>query len=486
MRPLLLLLFNLTLGTFFTQAQTTIHWEPEIIVADGATYGNIRPRISLTRNDIPVVVMGKGAQGKLFLARGNGAGFDAPVALLPDNFDTYLASWTGPDLASTKDTVIVVFKQMPLEDGKIYAVRSVDGGLTFTDTIRVDNHDSGVAWLPAMDIDENGNPSIIYMIHDASWSNPRYAVSHSFDQGLSYAPLIDVGSSNPDEACDCCPAEYVINGQEHALLFRNNANNVRDIYANYSNDDGNTFPYFENVDQLNWSVNSCPSTGPHGVFSNGNLYTTYTSKASGFNRIYVSKSSTSPTLSMGTRIEMTAPLNSNGIQNYPRISGNNDTLTLVWQESDPSNPEIFVSFTTTGDLSQLTTSKQQVNSNSTGSQTNPDIVYSNGIIHVVYQDNPTGSVIYRKGHLGNLSIDMDEVNSVDIFPNPISEGRFAINKSLNETEIKVFSIDGRNEDITIGHEGDLTTVQLKNPQKGIYLLQLQLQNQIKIIRFNSN
>lgn len=452
-------------------SQTVIQWESEITVADGTIYGNTRPRIALTADDVPVVIFGKGTNGMLHTARLNGASFDAPIPILPANVETYLTSWTGPDLAAKGDTVIAVFKALPLEGGKVYTVRSTDGGQTWSDTIRADSHNNGgVAWLPSLDINENGNPSVIYMAHDATWLNPRYVVSHSVDQGLTFEPEMDVALSIPDEACDCCPAEYVIDGTKHAMLYRNNAGNIRDIYALYSDDDGLNYSQSANVDQLNWNVFSCPSTGPHGTFNANQLITVYASRASGSYRVYISETATSPSFVYENSIMMTPPVNTNGLQNYPRISGQNDTLLMVWQESETSNYEIFSAVTSTGNINDLLVSKATVNSNTSGTQSNPDVVYANGKVHVVFQDASSGNVIYKKGVIGTLALEENVGMALSVFPNPSSSGQFTLRgMDLNSFSFQLTDAIGKPCDYMITSSNEIQ-LHIKDDQKGVFFL----------------
>lgn len=456
-------------------SQTVIHWEPEIFVTDGTMFGNTRPRITLAANDVPVVIFGKTSTGLLYTARLNGSIFDTPVTLLPGTVSSYLTTWTGPDIASKGDTVIAVFKAMSMDLGKVYAVRSIDGGITFSDTIRVDNHDSGHAWMPSLDMDENGNPSIVYMAHDASMTNPRYNVVHSIDQGITYQPEMEIALFIPDEACDCCPAEYVIDGAQHALLYRNNDVNIRDIYAVYSNDDGLTFPEYANVAELNWFINSCPSTGPHGMFNNGKLITVSASRVSGAYRTYISETSTNPTLSFQSTTMMTPPVNVNGSQNYPRITGANDTIVLVWQEAETSNTEIYSAIITTGTISEILNSKALVNNSVQGAQTNPDIVYANGKVHCVFQDGNSGKVIYKRGIIGTLSASTLNSNPLSIYPNPSKIGVFYINSSietLNNTSVT--NAIGQKCAFKIVKDGTQSILILDKATKGEYFLSFEV------------
>ena len=449
----LFIVFLFTFLSVVLWSQPIISWEEEIFVTQTNQFGNTRPRITLAANDVPVVIFGKTSTGLLYTARLNGSIFDTPVTLLPGTVSSYLTTWTSPDIASKGDTVIAVFKAMSMDLGKVYAVRSIDGGITFSDTIRVDNHDSGHAWMPSLDMDENGNPSIVYMAHDASMTNPRYNVVHSIDQGITYQPEMEIALSIPDEACDCCPAEYVIDGAQHALLYRNNDANIRDIYAVYSDDDGANYSSYTNVNNLNWTLSSCPSTGPHGIFNNGKLLTSSASAASGKYRAYLSETVTSPSLILQSQTMMTPPQNINGVQNYPRISGKNDTIVLIWQENSPSNNDIFSGITVSGSIQELVDSKAIVNDSTLGSQSNPDIIYANGKIHCVFQDAISGKVIYKRGILSMNSISQIPDQDIIVFPNPLSTS-LTIKSNLLSSSYTIYNVLGE-----IVQTGVLTSLQ---------------------------
>jgi hypothetical protein len=449
----LFIAFLFTFLSVVLRCQPIISWEEEIFVTQTNQFGNTRPRICLTAQDIPLVVFGKATSGLLYSARLVGSLFNTPLPLLPDNMASYLTTWTGPDVASNGDTVIVVFKAQPMDFGKVYSLRSLDGGLTFSDTIRVDNHPLGHAWLPSLDIDENSNPSVVYMAHDLNGMNPTYNVVHSINKGLTYENEMEVTLAIPQEACDCCPAEYVINGYQHALLYRNNDANIRDIYAVYSDDDGANYSSYVNVNNLNWTLSSCPSTGPHGIFNNGKLLTASASAASGKYRTYLSETVTSPSLVLQTQTMMTPPGNINGVQNYPRISGKNDTIVLIWQENSPSNNDIFSGITVSGSIQELVDSKAIVNDSTFGSQSNPDIIYANGKIHCVFQDAISGKVIYKRGILSMNSISQIPDQDIIVFPNPLSTS-LTIKSNLLTSSYSIYNVLGE-----IVQTGDLTSLQ---------------------------
>lgn len=460
-----ILLLNFCVAAVCAYAQIGVNWDNEISVSDGSVYGRQRPRIALTANDVPVILYGK--TSGLYVSRWNGSGFDTPVSLMPAGMQTYIADWTGPDIAAKGDTVIVVFKAMPLDAGNVYSVRSVDGGQTFSDTIRVDSHPE-VAWLPSVAIDENGNPLVSYMIHDAGWTNPRYVLAESSDAGLTYTSEISVITSIPGEACDCCPSELAVSGQKRALLFRNNENNVRDMYAVYSEDGGLSYPYQVNVDETAWYVTSCPSTGPHGTFIGDQLVTVFTTGVSGNYRTALSLSDLSTGFSFTSTFQDDDPLMN---RNFPRISSSGDTAVMAWRQYYGSLSDVYVSVAI-GNYSQLLTNGIQASGISTGTQTNPDIILRNGKVFFCYQDNNSSDVVFRSGQISDVSgISGLENRSVTVSPNPSPNGSFVIDGKVSELVLTDHM--GRNEAFDMEEQNNRTVINVNNQVGGVYIARFQ-------------
>ena len=457
------------------QAQTVINWGEEVHVADGAIYGNIRPRLTLDKTGNPIVLMGNGNDGEHFIAKSNGSAFSTPVGILPNGMGTYISYWTGPDIEAKGDTVIAVFKALPFDSGNVYSVRSTDGGVTFSDTIRVDSHNGGMAWMPSMAMDASGNPRVVYMGHDGSSTNPRYIYTNSNDAGISYNPEQEIASIVGTEACDCCPAEITIQGNNEVMLYRDNDNNVRDIYAINSKDGGQNFSYFDDVDQLNWFIQSCPSTGPDGQIVGDTLYTVFASRGSGAYRVYITKSDLSTDIQFVSRKMLPAPTNSNGKQNYPRLTADGNTIAMAWAEAETSNYEIFCAFSLTGDVNDFDATKHQVNINVSGTQTNPDILVDNNVFHIIYQDYSSGDVIYRRGELSSVGISESNVPSFSVYPNPVhTNEKLTVKTSDNNSTIndwKVMTMSGQEVEIEVVKNGmDIEVIFRNELMPGNYLL----------------
>lgn len=457
-----------------TFSQNLADFGSEISVGDGAVYGNLRPRMALTNNG-PVVLLSRSGGGILSVAKWNGTAFDTPVGILPSGMETYAAAWTGADIAAKGDTVIVVFKANPVETGHVYSVRSTDGGVTFGDTVRVDSHETGIAWMPSLDIDASGNPTVTFMIHDANWTNPRYAIARSTDAGISFLTQQEITGNIPGEACDCCPAEVAISGDRQVMLFRNNDNNVRDIYGVLSQDNGATFTSEANIDNTNWVINACPSTGPAGSFVANDLLTTFASRATGEYRVYVSRSDVSSSVSYTDRIAIVESETNTSSQNFPRIHSWGDTVVVAWQENKGSNADVYVSIATnegTDILTELSLNPFIANETTTGVQSYPDVRIKGDMIHLCYADAISGDVLYRRGSISQVNLEEAELNnSTVLYPNPSSTRVFNLNG------------DKLNDILILDQSGNIIEFTLKGTDQievsapsGIYFLKAKADN----------
>lgn len=441
----LLSILSFLLCNLEASAQNIV-WDSAVVVADGSQYGYIRPRMTLNKQGQPQIVMAKSSGGKLYFTQMNGTTFSTPTLIHPSDMSTYVATWTGPDMEAHGDTVIIVFKALPYDEGSVYTVRSTDGGQTFSDTIRVESHGgAGLVWLPSMAMDGNGNPIVTYMAHGANYSNPHYVYVSSNDGGLTYNQEEVITGMIPGEACDCCPSELVADGNRHVLLFRNNDNSLRDIYAVYSNDSGQSFQNAENVDQHNWFINSCPSTGPQGLMSDSTLLVAYVSGGSGEYRVSLSKSYMNDSVVFQENIDVLPPVNPTGSQNFPRMAQDENTLVLAWAETGASSFEIFTAYAENGNLQQLTQTKQQANVLTQGVQTNPDVKIKDGVVHLVYQNSQTADVMYQRGVIGFVGEKEKQLDPNAWFPNPLAAGsNLSIpNSWLSEEWIQVTDLNGK-------------------------------------------
>lgn len=470
-----LVLGIITICSFISQSTAqSASWNAPVNVALGTTYSNIYPRITLTSGDNPLVIWGNGGQDKIYSSRWNGTGFTTPISVNPLGTVPYLATWTGAEIASSGDTVFVVFSTDPsmAMDAHVYTVRSLDGGVTFQDTVRVDQIGTDVPRFPSVAVGLNGNPVVNFMRFDASMTDPEYSIARSVNGGGSYLATINPTASVTGFVCDCCPASVAASGNRQVLLFRNDDNNIREMWGCYSNDGSASFTAAAEVDETNWSVSSCPSSGPSGVIVGDSVVTTWMSAGD----VYISSASLT-NQQVGTHRQL-FPMGV-GIQNFPVIAGKGDTLAVVWQGMNGSSTDVFFTYSVTG-TAGLGVNIDTLTQGTSGAQTRPDIQFSNGKFHIVYSNNVGTNVVYLQGTIDPASLNVNESLAKDLIQifTVQNDGKTMLQvKSELETMASVQLINAAGQQVSLTKQqfskGVSAVSVPEGIQKGIYFVVLE-------------
>lgn len=374
-------------------AQSGVQFTTPMVVADGSAFGYLRPKIALNAINEPVILWGRASTHAIYVSTFNGIGFNAPVQINPVGTHPYISTWYNADIKSSGDTIVAVFPtDMPAN--RVYLVKSVDGGNTWSDTIRVDNIPAGgIAYFPSVDINEAGNIAVTYMRHEAGWLNPRYVVTTSMDGGNSFLPDTNASAVGTGEVCDCCPAQMIYENNREVLVFRNNNSNVREFYASVSENNGTSFNGI-NIDNQGWLYPSCPSVAPSAFLAGDSLITVFMSGASGANRIYLSTSDIS-TFQNGIIQMIDNVVPASTLQTHPKIAGKDSIMAMVWNNSFPGEADIYFRFSDHGAVG-LMGDGINISNPTAGTQQNPDIAYANGVFHIVYQNSGTQQLFYLR------------------------------------------------------------------------------------------
>ncbi|MFT5336435.1 MAG: hypothetical protein ACI9YL_000431 [Luteibaculaceae bacterium] len=453
MRKLLLIL--LALPTVCS-AQSLI-WGDVKVVIEELSMGYARPKIHLDANNEPVVMWGRATNREVFVSTMNNGAFGAPVMVTPDGGSAYVQSWTGPSLATRGDSVFVAYKSMPDMEGFVYVRGSLDGGKTFGDTVRIPN--DSWARFPEVSIGPDGQVVVDFMKFEPGFMEPHYATSVSWDGGQTFSEPLSASGGAVGEACDCCPGFVLADGDRIVVMFRNNDSDLRDMWVSVSEDGGVSYVGAD-VDNNNWMISSCPSTGPEAILLGDSLYMAWMSGATGYSRVNVGKVNLT-NLSSAVNYELTPNAQSN--QNYPKVAGNKDVLGVVYQESAAGNTDIRFAFSTTGVEGLMTMSAELVNVDLLGTQMNPDVVYANGMFHFVWQDQKSKAVLYRSAQVDFTSeINQEQLVRIGtVFPNPATNKLSVSGKGFFE----IFSMDG-----SLMFSGDGNEVDIKAWPVGAYVL----------------
>lgn len=463
----------------FAKSQSGITWTMGMNISTN-TYGNMHPRTALDRGGNPLVVWGRMNDASVMFSRWNGTMFTTPVKLNPPWMSVALAGWMGPDIAAYGDTVYVVIKRTPevSDTNRIFIFTSFNGGVSFNTPVELGFIADSLSRFPTVTTDDSGNPLVAFMKFNSSFLDSRWVVTKSTDFGSSF--MTDVKASgwgSSAEVCDCCPGALVSSGSVSAMLYRDNNSNIRDIWTgistNYATD---YFSGFE-VDNNNWMIMSCPSSGPDGVIIGDTLYATFMSAGSGNYRTYFSKSSISSG-SVSAVANLTGTIPGLSQQNYPRIANDGKASAIVWKQTVNGvaqlpvlfTPDIENGFNTAYDTVDL------------GDITNADVQLNNGNIWVMWQDDNSGTVKYRHGTY-QVPTSQNEITDAQfsIFPNPSNSVINFQDLNINlPYQINVFNNLG---ELVLNSMVNTTSLNISNLKNGFYTIQVKTDNTLFNYKF---
>ena len=380
-----------------------------IQVADG--FGNHHAQIEIIEGGRVGVTWTDAASKNIYFAKHDGVGaFAEPVQLNPDGLEVQSYTWSGPDLVVEGDNVFVVFRSAGYDMGHIYVVKSTDKGETFGDTVRVDHLAEGYGQYPDIAV-LNDTVYVTFMNHDAGGLNPSYDVVRSVDGGATFESVVLAGYLLPGEACDCCPPEIIVNNSRLMVVFRNNDDNVRDIKSVISMDRGESFTDWISLDNHEWTIISCPSTGPDARFiSESKMAAVYRTKVDGHVKLFLNIYDLSADESVAL-VDINADAGLNTSVNYPQLCYDSDQIGVVWEDAGNAGTSLDVFFNASSVSSIDFAPENALNLTAiSGVQTKPDIVLKNGIFHIVHAGSDNALHYLQVGETNSIS---EQNNTLD-------------------------------------------------------------------------
>lgn len=440
----------LLLSVISVNAQSNITWNGVGKDIANNSLDNRHPRIALDGAGNPLVIWGRMSDESVFFSRWDGTMFTTPVKLNPSWLTVSMGSYLAPEIASKGDTVYVVVKRTPetVDTNRIFIFTSFNGGVSFNPPVELAFIADSVSSYPSVTTDATGNPIVTFMKSDQPFVNPRWVVTKSSDYGNTFSTDVKASGQSGGEVCDCCPATILSSGSNIITLYRSNIGNIRDIWAGISPDYGNTFPLGLDLDQNNWQLFACPTSGPDAEIIGDTLYTVFMNGASGSGRIYLSKTSISSG-SVNSIDLLTSAIPGLNQQNFPRMAANGNAVAIVWKQNVNGTDQLPLLFTNdiTKGFPALydTVDSKDINI--------MDVALSNGNIFVVWEDFNTKTVKYRTGTFTpstTTGINEFSQNNFSVYPNP----------AVTEIKIDLFSKD--NFEIEIINTRGKTVLKTKN------------------------
>lgn len=418
------------------------NFEPSAPITVASGYGNYHPQMEILGDGQLGIIWTDLTTQNLYFSKSTAPGvFTTPIQLNPAGHEVQTYNWSGPDLYASGSNVYVAFHDLGYETGHVYLVKSTDYGVTFGDTVRVDNFVDSYPQFPDVVV-HNDTIYVAYMKEGFSVLNPQQVLSRSVDGGLTFETYVNASEWVGEEACDCCQPDLIVDDTRVIIFYRQNASNTREVKGVVSYDRGVTFTEFISVDEYNWTIAACPSTGPDARFlDNGNAVCAYRTSIGGVSKIFVAEYD----WTTGTVINE-ADIYTDGIANtgisFPQIFVDGSLIGIVWEGLD-SGTDVFFNASSTGVTNLLPQNAINV-TNITGSQSKPDIVVENGNYHIVYSEL-TGAEVRYVAINDVTAVDESAHSQVSSYPNPVaSELTIDLTKSaISSGTISILDVTGR-------------------------------------------
>ena len=250
-------------------------------------------------------LMGKRRQTHIYLSKSvdDGQTFQPPIQV-NDSDGTAAVGWQlGPQIAvDANDRVYVSYGDFREHRPEIYLTTSTDGGNTFSPSTPVTNgklkiheilHAMGVSgdgkiyisWLDKSDVPESDHHAH-HAIH--------VFVARSIDSGKHFDAPINLTAVQKNPVCECCRVSLVVDEAGNVFVaYRNNRNNIRDIYLSASRDEGENWSEPIRVGFGKWQVFRCPADAPVlAADRNGRIHLAWMDARKGTNHVYYNSAST--------------------------------------------------------------------------------------------------------------------------------------------------------------------------------------------------
>ncbi|MDX1913514.1 MAG: hypothetical protein SFV22_18605 [Saprospiraceae bacterium] len=376
------------------------------------------PRVRLLPDGTPLVFWGtSSANSQIWCARYENGAFTTPVAVVAPPQEPSLFGFGGFDVALSDTRIYLVFEQ--LQQG-IWLTWSDDGGLTFEAPVEVQGPISGgYITIASVVSDGTGNPVVSYIREK---NGAVYEVRRSTDGGASFGePVVANAPSPGGMVCECCTSDLLASGDSVWIIYRNNNQNLRDIWVSRSTDLAQSFDVAVDVDETDWLVNVCPISGPQLARSGDSIFTVWMSQADGMAKVYAS-SLHAGAMQFGQQIGFPSQSMPPSAQTFPEIAALGDTVGIIMVEKAKE----LVFYHSIKGLQLLNSTAQRLAVPSHTLQF-PSLAYQNGIFHLVYADATSDQVLYRRGVLTTSSrVAEVEESGIALFPNPVQEGIFSV------------------------------------------------------------
>ena len=410
MKRILLLCFLLPFVTFGQFSSNSYSFSDPIIVNSNPELGLNRPRVIVDEDGLPVVMWTSFDDKKIYISRYNGSEFNEPTSILPENFPFYGNQNYGPEIDNNGNTVAIALYNTIDTMSNVYIIFSTDGGENFSEPVKIVEEESLIEGA-GVHVNSDGFPIVTYENLPSSGEASQLVGFGQFvddNPGIIFENFIIANEFTEGVPCECCLGDITSNEQSIVFTYRNNINNVRNMFACTYNNITGSFNEGFSIDSYNQSLSVCPTEGPKSLITNDYLISSFKSYAYSPARI------STTILNLDNSIILNESVvdweQGYGVQSLPEIAGNESVFAVVWKEFRYYNFDVFISIanppgnnTDQNFIPSISISSSEPYSQTANDFTSVDISVYNDEFHIVYLDYNDDIIYYRKYIPSNIS-----------------------------------------------------------------------------------
>lgn len=242
---------------------STAQAEPIELARGTRTERPQQPQVAIDAAGTIHVVFGVGDRVRYRQSTDKGQTF-SPLVDLPLVHAMSLGMRRGPRVAACDSSICVTAiggKQGKGRDGDLLAMRSVDGGKTWSTPVVVnDSADSAREGLHAMAARSSGQMCCVWL--DLRNGKTEVMAATSPDGGAIWSENVLVYKSPDGSVCECCHPSAALDGRGQIhVQWRNSLSGARDMYVASSLDGGKSFGKASKLGTATWLLKMCPMDG---------------------------------------------------------------------------------------------------------------------------------------------------------------------------------------------------------------------------------
>ena len=404
----------------FNNNETSLEFEDEVQLFQDSAHQKFPELVSTDDGTLHLVWIRELGSNKNVMysnSTDNGLTFSDPIQINHNSNSIVAYVQAGPKIKVRGNELLIVYMDHRSGLTNIYLNYSIDNGHSWSEDTLVSDQPYLQAY-PDFEVAPNGIIHLIYYSYNQnnSFNSVRYSTAQVGSLEFSESTAVGV-TGDANEPCDCCQPDMEISAEgDIYIAYRNNVENIRDIYIAIKAAGSDGFNDIIRASFHNDYNNHCPSSGPSMQIENNMIALSY--RVSDAATSYIDYSDIS-ILSFDNAVLISSPEASPNFSDilFDGPNVNEDIIHVGWIDYATGNPDVLYGTSEIGaeNLINIQTMNQNIEEGYI-MQKDPKLHKHNDDIFYFWSDKRGTfyQLYYRKSASNYLLGDLNYDNSVDI------------------------------------------------------------------------